>query len=93
MTTITVRLLEGMLSMTQRRQLASRLTDVVVQLQGEALRPLVYCTVEEVRHCAWSVGGEPVIGDVLQAIRRGPLQQQCVPSGAATRRATGRTRA
>jgi 4-oxalocrotonate tautomerase len=93
MATITVRLIEGMLTAAQKRRLASRLTDAVVRLEGEAMRPLVHCIIEEVGDGAWSVGGQPVTLDELVAISRGSLARPCVPAGAARRPARARTRA
>lgn len=60
MSIITVQLIEGLLSVAQKRQLAAILTDALVRIEGEAMRAVTWCIIEEVRNGHWTVGGQPL---------------------------------
>jgi 4-oxalocrotonate tautomerase len=54
---LNVRVLEGVFSPVQKREMIRKLTDAMVSIEGEALRPVTWVIVEEVRSGDWGVGG------------------------------------
>ena len=43
-----------------------KVTDAVLSVGGEGLRPVTRVTIEDVEPYAWDVGGEPVTDDNLR---------------------------
>lgn len=63
---INVKLIEGVFSDAQKQDIAARLTDTMVAIEGEALRPVTWVVVEEVKSGHWAIGGKTLAaGDVL----------------------------
>lgn len=55
---INVKVIEGVFDAEQKRDIIQKLTDTMVGIEGEALRPVTWVTVEEVRSGAWGIGGQ-----------------------------------
>jgi 4-oxalocrotonate tautomerase len=56
----------GYLSASKKQELIRRVTDAVVSVEGEGLRPVTWVIVEDVPPGAWGVGGSPVSADDLR---------------------------
>ena len=56
----------GYLSLEQKQQLIKNVTDAVVAVEGEGLRPVTWVTIEDVQPGAWGVGGQPVTDEDLR---------------------------
>jgi 4-oxalocrotonate tautomerase len=62
---VTVKLIEGVFTPTQKQEMIRKLTDTMVAIEGENLRPVTLVVVEEVKSGDWGVGGKPLtVGDV-----------------------------
>ena len=46
---IQVKVIEGVFTAPQKREIIERLTDAMVAIEGEEMRPLTWCLVEEVQ--------------------------------------------
>lgn len=58
---IDVKILEGVLDHAQHQALMAEITEAVVRVGGEAMRPMTRCVVQEIRSGLWSVGGKPLV--------------------------------
>lgn len=56
----------GYLSADEKQTLIKRVTDAVVSVEGEALRPVTWVIVEDVASGAWGVGGDIVSTEGLR---------------------------
>ena len=56
----------GYLSAEEKQTLIRRVTDAVVSVEGEALRPVTWVIVEDVPSGAWAVGGDIVSTEGLR---------------------------
>lgn len=56
----------GYLSLEQKQDLIRKVTEAVLSIEGEGLRPVTWVTVEDVSEGAWGVGGRPVTADDLR---------------------------
>jgi 4-oxalocrotonate tautomerase len=65
---INVKLIEGVFSDPQKKEIAKSLTDALVRIEGEALRSVTWCVVEEVKSGDWAVGGKPLTTTDVKAI-------------------------
>ena len=54
---IQVKLIEGVFDEAQKRQIVERLTDAMVEIEGENMRPVTWVVVEEVKSGHWGIGG------------------------------------
>ncbi len=54
---IQVKLIEGVFSPSQKRDMVKKLTDTMVSIEGENLRPVTWVVVEEVKSGDWGIGG------------------------------------
>ena len=62
---VQVKLIEGVFSEAQKRQMIEALTETMVAIEGEALRGVTWVVVEEVKSGDWGIGGKALTaGDV-----------------------------
>ncbi len=57
---INVKLIEGVFSSEQKSQIIRKLTDTMVSIEGEAMRSVTWCVVEEVKSGDWGIAGKPL---------------------------------
>ena len=55
---VQVKLIEGVFSHDQKQEIVTRLTETMVDIEGEAMRPVTWVTVEEVASGEWGIGGK-----------------------------------
>jgi 4-oxalocrotonate tautomerase len=60
--------LSGFLTLEQKQELIRRVTDAIVSVEGEGLRPITWVVIEDVKSGEWGVGGEPVTTEALQEL-------------------------
>jgi 4-oxalocrotonate tautomerase len=67
---IQVKLIEGVFTAPQKRAMVERLTGAMVEIEGEDMRNVVWCTVEEVASGQWGIGGRSLTTDDARALAR-----------------------
>ena len=68
---VNVKLIEGVFNESQKRDMVRRLTDTMVEIEGEALRPVTWVVVEEVKSGDWGIGGNPLTTADVKALAAG----------------------
>ena len=68
---IQVKVIEGVFTAPQKREIVERLTDAMVEIDGENMRQLTWCVVEEVASGDWGIGGQTLTADDVKALARG----------------------
>jgi 4-oxalocrotonate tautomerase len=68
---INVRLIEGVFSDTQKQQIIERLTDAMVSVEGENLRPVTWCVLDEVKSGDWGIAGQGMTAEAVHALAAG----------------------
>ena len=58
----------GYLTLEQKQDLISKVTEAVLSVEGEALRQVTWVTIQDVQPGAWGVGGQPVTDEDLRAM-------------------------
>ncbi len=53
-----VKLIEGVFNTDQKHEIITRLTETMVDIEGEAMRPVTWVTIEEVNSGEWGIGGK-----------------------------------
>jgi 4-oxalocrotonate tautomerase len=57
---INVKLIKGVFDASQKRAMIEKLTDTMVEIEGEAMRPVTWVTIDEVASGDWGIGGKPL---------------------------------
>ena len=68
---IHVKLIENVFSPDEKQQIIERLTDAMVEIEGENMRGVTWVTLEEVASGDWGMGGNPVTTADVKAIQAG----------------------
>lgn len=68
---IQVRVIKDVFSKEQKRQIVTRLTDTMVSIEGENMRGVTWCVIEEVESGDWGIGGKALTTADVQALARG----------------------
>jgi 4-oxalocrotonate tautomerase len=68
---IQVKLINEVFSPAQKRQIIERLTDAMVEIEGESMRGVTWVTVEEVASGDWGIGGKALTTEDVKALRAG----------------------
>lgn len=68
---ITVKLIEGVFSEGQKKQMASELTEAMVAIEGESMRSVTWVVIEEVKSGQWAIGGQPLTTADVHALQKG----------------------
>lgn len=68
---INVKIIEGVFSPEQKQQIISKLTDAMVSIEGENMRGVTWCIVEEVKSGDWGIGGNSLTTSDVKALATG----------------------
>jgi 4-oxalocrotonate tautomerase len=68
---IQVKVIDGVFSQEQKQEIVKKLTDAMVCIEGENMRPVTWCVVEEVKSGDWGIGGKPLTTDDVKALAAG----------------------
>lgn len=69
---INVKVIEGVFSSDQKSQMVRKLTDAMVEIEGEAMRPVTWTVIEEVRSGDWAIGGKALSTADVKALGATP---------------------
>ncbi len=75
---INVKLIEGVFTPAQKKEMITGLTDAMVSIEGENLRPAPVVIIEEVRSGDWGFGGQATTTEAVLE-----MAAKKSPSGAA----------
>jgi 4-oxalocrotonate tautomerase len=53
----TIKVIEGVFSDKQKGQLIEKVTEAMIEVEGEAMRHLTWVIIEEVKQGDWAIGG------------------------------------
>ncbi|MCW2777669.1 MAG: 4-oxalocrotonate tautomerase [Frankiales bacterium] len=68
---INVKVVENVFSEEDKGQMVQRLTDAMVTIEGEAMRPYTWVVIEEVRSGDWGIGGNALTTADIKAVAAG----------------------
>jgi 4-oxalocrotonate tautomerase len=54
----TVKVIEGVFSKEQKAQLIDKITEAMIEVEGEAMRDLTWVVIEEIKQGDWAIGGK-----------------------------------
>ena len=68
---IHVKVVQGVFTALQKQEIIERLTEAMITVEGENMRQVTWCVVEEVPSGEWGIGGQSITADDVRAIARG----------------------
>ena len=68
---IQVKLIEEVFTPAQKKEIISKLTDAMVSIEGENMRPVTWVVIEEARSGEWGIGGQAMTTDAVRALAAG----------------------
>ena len=68
---INVKVIEGVFSGPQKQEMVKGLTEAMVRLEGENMRPVTWVVFEEVRSGDWGIGGNTLTTEAVKALAAG----------------------
>jgi len=68
---IQVKVIEGVFSDSQKREMVKKLTDAMVSIEGENMRQVTWVMIEEVKSGDLGIGGTPLTTEDVKALASG----------------------
>jgi 4-oxalocrotonate tautomerase len=68
---LNVKMIEGVFTPKQKQDMIRKLTDTMVSIEGEELRPYTLVVLEEVKSGDWGVGGQSFTTEEVKAAAAG----------------------
>jgi 4-oxalocrotonate tautomerase len=68
---VNVKLIEGVFNDSQKQEMIEKLTETMVEIEGENMRGVTWVVVEEVKSGDWGIGGHGFTTEEVHAIQAG----------------------
>ena len=68
---LNVKLIEGVFTPAQKQEMVRKLTDTMVSIEGENMRPVTLVVLEEIKSGDWAVGGNSFTTKDVKALAAG----------------------
>jgi 4-oxalocrotonate tautomerase len=60
--------ISGFLTLDQKQEIIKNVTDAIVSVEGEGLRPVTWVLIEDVQSGEWGIGGDPVTTETVREL-------------------------
>ena len=70
---VNVKVIKGVFTPDEKREMITRLTDTMVSIEGEAMRQVTWVTVEEVESGDWGIGGHALTTKDVKDLQATPV--------------------
>ena len=68
---INVKMIEGVFTPAQKQEMVRKLTDTMVSIEGENMRPVTVVLLEEIKSGDWGIGGNHLTTSDAKALAAG----------------------
>ncbi len=68
---VQVKLIEGVFDDSQKRDIVTKLTDTMVEIEGESMRGVTWVIIDEVKSGQWGIAGNPLTTADVKALAAG----------------------
>ncbi len=68
---IQVKLIENVFTSRQKEEMIKKLTDAMVSIEGENLRPVTWVVIEDVKSGEFGIGGQAMTTEAVKALASG----------------------
>jgi 4-oxalocrotonate tautomerase len=78
---INVKLIEGVFTKEQKERIGRDLTEAMVKIEGENMRSVTWCVIEEVKSGDWSLGGQALTTEAVRELAASGGSRSAEPAG------------
>ncbi|MBI1365746.1 MAG: 4-oxalocrotonate tautomerase [Alphaproteobacteria bacterium] len=68
---VTIDLIENVFTPSQKRELIEKVTEAMVAVEGEKMRPVTWVRIKEFKENDWAIGGNPLNASAVHALAAG----------------------
>ena len=68
---VNVKVIEGVFSEAQKKEMIQKLTDAMVSIEGENMRKVTWVVIDEVKSGNWGIAGNALTTDAVKALAAG----------------------
>jgi 4-oxalocrotonate tautomerase len=68
---VNIKIIEGVFNEAQKRDMIQKVTDTMVSIEGENMRPVTWVVVEEVKSGDWGIAGKGYTTEDVIALAKG----------------------
>jgi 4-oxalocrotonate tautomerase len=65
---VDIQLIKGVFTPDQKATMIRKITDAMVSVEGEAMRPVTWVRVQEIESGEWAIGGNPLTASDVKAM-------------------------
>jgi 4-oxalocrotonate tautomerase len=66
-----IKLIEGVFTDAQKKEMIEKVTDAIVAVEGENMRGVTWVVIDEVKSGDWGIGGKAITVEDVKAIASG----------------------
>ncbi len=70
---VNVKVIKGVFTPEQKREMITKLTDTMVSIEGEAMRQVTWVAVDEVESGDWGIGGHCLTTQDVKDLQAAPV--------------------
>jgi 4-oxalocrotonate tautomerase len=78
---IDIQLIKGVFTPEQKKHMIEKVTEAIVSVEGEAMRPVTWVRVHETESGEWAIGGRPLTAADAKQMAAGGTQSRAAASG------------
>jgi 4-oxalocrotonate tautomerase len=67
---VNVQIIENVFTPKQKQEIIEKITDVMVAIEGEALRELTWVKIDEVKEGNWGIGGRALRAEDVHRLQK-----------------------
>ena len=68
---VDIQLIAGVFDSDQKRAMIEKVTDTMVEIEGEAMRAVTWVRIQEIAQGEWGIGGNPLSAADVHALGAG----------------------
>ena len=68
---VNVKVIKGVFDSDQKREMIEKLTDTMVEIEGENMRGVTWVVIDEVNSGEWAIGGQALTTEDVHALAAG----------------------
>jgi 4-oxalocrotonate tautomerase len=65
---VDIQLIRGVFTPDQKKQMIQRVTEAMIEVEGELMRPVTWVRVQEIESGDWAIGGNPLSAADVRAM-------------------------
>ena len=68
---VDIHLIKGVFDEDQKKTMIEKVTDTMVEIEGEAMRGVTWVRVKEIASGEWAIGGQVLTAEAVKAMQAG----------------------